>query len=213
MNNMAAKPESGGTRKKSQSTAERIIDAAEQLFAENGYEGTSLREIAHAVGIREPSIYAHFANKEAIYGAVIDRALAPFAEEMSNWNKADLSLRELYHIPRKLLYLHAQHPYAARILHREFSTPADKISQKIMDWLEQITVQSTQFMDSLPENRHLELNKRKVVTNIITLTNITLGVFSSQGMQARLLGEDYDREALFEEHIRIITKIFKSLLI
>ena len=65
------------TAKKPDSTRDRILDAAEKLFAENSYEGTTLREIAKGVGIREPSLYAHFANKDAIYGAVIDRALLP----------------------------------------------------------------------------------------------------------------------------------------
>lgn len=200
-------------RSKTESTLQKIIDAAEQLFAENSYEGTTLREIAHKVGIREPSLYAHFPNKEAIYGAVIDRALTPFFEEINSWNKSDLSLRELFEIPRKILQLHSLQPYSAQILHREFSNPAEKISPKIMEWLEQITDQSKVFMDSLPENQHMIMHKRKVVINIITLTNITLGVFSSQGMQMKLLGKDYDQSALFEEHIKIVTKIFKSLLI
>ncbi len=201
------------TRSKTESTLQKIIDAAEQLFAEKSYEGTTLREIAHQVGIREPSLYAHFPNKEAIYGAVIDRALRPFFNEINSWNKADLSLRELFEIPRKLLNLHAEHPYSAQILHREFSNPIDRISPKVMSWLEQITDQSQVFMVGLPENQRAVLEKQKVIINMITLTNITLGFFSSQGMQKKLLGDNYDRDALFEEHIKIVTKIFKSLLI
>ena len=85
------------------STAQKIISAAEKLFAENSYDGTSLRQIAQAVGIKEPSIYAHFANKEAIYEAVIDRALLPFFTEIHDWNKLQFSIRTLNDIPRRML--------------------------------------------------------------------------------------------------------------
>ena len=67
-------------RKSPDSTQQRILDAAEELFATRSFEATTLREIAHKVGIREPSLYAHFAGKDAIYGAVIDRALEPFGD-------------------------------------------------------------------------------------------------------------------------------------
>lgn len=196
---------------KADSTNQKILDSAEQLFAEKSYEATTLREIAKKVGIREPSIYAHFANKEAIYGAVIDRALTPFLTELNIWNAADLTLRELNDIPRKLMGFHAAHPHSAQILHKEFCNPAERISPKIMSWLDEITAQSHRFMAGLPE--YSNLNKRKVVVNIITLTHVTLGYFSSQGMAANLLGDDYDQEALFEEQIKLVTKLFKSLLL
>src|SRR3990167_7114418 len=119
-------------RPRNDSTVQKIVDAAEQLFAEQGYDGTPLREIAQQVGIREPSLYAHFPNKEAIYGAVIDRALQPFMHEMQQWNHGELTLRELVDIPKKMLLMHAQHPYSAQILHREFSLPAERISPQVM---------------------------------------------------------------------------------
>lgn len=195
------------------STVERIIDAGEVLFAENSYEGTTLRQIAQRVGIKEPSIYAHFASKEAIYNAVIDRALRPFHAEIDTWIKTEMTLRDLFEIPRKLLSLHARHPYAARILHREFCNPVDRISPKIMEWLDQITQQSRVFMGELHEPGAHPLDQSKVVINIVTLTNITLGFFSTQGMQARLLGDAYDEERLFDEYVRILAKIFRGLLV
>ena len=194
------------------STAEKIIDAAEMVFARKNYEATTLREIARKVGIREPSIYSHFANKEAIYAAVIERALTPFYHEIYRWNHADLTLRDINDIPRRLMELHADHPYSAQILHKEFCKPADQINPKVLQWIHQITDQSQQFMTEIPENERKQIGLNKVIANSIALTNMTLGVFSTQGMQQQLSGKDYRDSDLFEEHIRVITKIFKSLV-
>ena len=53
-------------------TRERILDAALDLFARQGFAGTSVRQLARAVGLRESSLYNHFAGKEAIYHALVD---------------------------------------------------------------------------------------------------------------------------------------------
>ena len=51
--------------RKGKQTAERILDAAEELFAERGYAGTALRDVAAMVDLRTPSLYNHFPNKES----------------------------------------------------------------------------------------------------------------------------------------------------
>ncbi|MBQ3684257.1 MAG: TetR/AcrR family transcriptional regulator, partial [Methanomicrobium sp.] len=56
------------------STKEKILDAALTLFSENGYDGTSVEQIANRVGIRAPSLYKHYAGKEDILNALIDSA-------------------------------------------------------------------------------------------------------------------------------------------
>ncbi|WP_424766565.1 TetR/AcrR family transcriptional regulator [Paenibacillus sp. sgz302251] len=57
------------------STAQRIKQAALTMFTESGYEGASLSEIAKAVGIKTPSIYAHYKSKEQLFLQLIHEVI------------------------------------------------------------------------------------------------------------------------------------------
>ena len=50
-----------------------LLDAALALFATHGYEGTSVRAIARAVGLSESALYAHFDSKRAVFEAALER--------------------------------------------------------------------------------------------------------------------------------------------
>jgi AcrR family transcriptional regulator len=67
-------------------TREKIFDAAVELFAERGYDGVSVRDIAKAVGIRESSVYKHYGSKDEILDAIFEylksRLYAPPAPGM-----------------------------------------------------------------------------------------------------------------------------------
>jgi len=54
-------------------TSKNILDAALELFSEKGYRGTTTRAIAQKAGVNEVTVFRHFASKENIFFAVIDR--------------------------------------------------------------------------------------------------------------------------------------------
>lgn len=58
-------------------TRHRILLEASRLFASKGYHGTSTRDIAEAVGIRQPSLFHHYPSKQAIAEAVLAHDLEP----------------------------------------------------------------------------------------------------------------------------------------
>lgn len=60
----------------------RILDEATRLFAELGYDGTSVQAIADAVGIRKPSLLYWFPTKEALRNAVLEEMLIHWKEEL-----------------------------------------------------------------------------------------------------------------------------------
>lgn len=70
------------------STKQKILEAALELFSVQGYEATSISQLAKAVGIRKASLYSHFENKQAILDALIQTTLEQYAQH-SIFTKAD----------------------------------------------------------------------------------------------------------------------------
>ena len=69
-------------------TKQEILDAALELFSVQGFEATSIAQIAGAVGIRKASLYSHFENKQAILDALVQEVLEQY-EEHSLFARAD----------------------------------------------------------------------------------------------------------------------------
>jgi TetR/AcrR family transcriptional regulator len=60
-------------------TRRAVLDAAERLFAERGFAGTSVRDLAAASGVSHPLIQHHFGTKEELYAAVLRRCAEEYA--------------------------------------------------------------------------------------------------------------------------------------
>ncbi|MFK3960250.1 TetR/AcrR family transcriptional regulator [Guptibacillus hwajinpoensis] len=84
---------------KKESTQDRIKEVALILFARNGFEGTSLSDIAKGVGIKKPSLYAHYKSKEDLFLGVIHKVSVDY-----NAFFVKTAERLSYQLPEKQLY-------------------------------------------------------------------------------------------------------------
>src|SRR3954447_25889000 len=64
---------SGRSRMTAAERREQLIEIARRLFAERGFGGTSVEEIAARAEVSKPVVYEHFGGKEGIYAVVVDR--------------------------------------------------------------------------------------------------------------------------------------------
>ena len=56
-----------------QERRQQLLDIGRRLFAERGFDGTSIEEIAAQAGVSKPVVYEHFGGKEGLYAVVVDR--------------------------------------------------------------------------------------------------------------------------------------------
>jgi TetR/AcrR family transcriptional regulator len=97
-------------------TRERILDAAEDLFARVGYSGASVKMIAERVGVTGAMIHYYFQSKENLYRAVVDRIvreLEGMAAEITATRKPPVERLEIY--LRWFFDYIAQHPNFSRL--------------------------------------------------------------------------------------------------
>jgi AcrR family transcriptional regulator len=72
-----------------QARYEEILAAAWDIAAEQGLSGVSLHEVARAVGLRQPSLYAYIESKSALYDAMFAQAARRLLEHARSWSYAD----------------------------------------------------------------------------------------------------------------------------
>lgn len=82
-------------------TKEKITEAALTLFAEKGYKGTSVKNIADAVGIKDASLYNHFKSKQEIFNSIVDLIMTHISDlsqtlGMPQYDTQSASVSEFY---------------------------------------------------------------------------------------------------------------------
>jgi AcrR family transcriptional regulator len=98
---------------------EKILDVAEARFAQRGYAGVGLREVAEAAGLGKSSLFHHFPTKAALYGAVLERVIERIDLRMRRALEAGADAREqLSAAVIALIDTLAEDPPAARLLLR-----------------------------------------------------------------------------------------------
>ncbi|WP_051786514.1 TetR/AcrR family transcriptional regulator [Endozoicomonas numazuensis] len=191
---------------KGERTAQKILDESERLFAEKGYEATSLREVAGAVGIREPGLYRHFSGKEDLYQKVLERALKPLSDTLGHLLSGQRQISQ-ESLPVVMFDLLSQSPHIASLLQQCMTGRHGSHSGQpwLEDWLRELIDQGRAVFHHLGMKK--DASELEVVLIIVTLFNISTGYFSSAQTLEKLTG----KPALSEDSLVIQRKLLSAV--
>ncbi|MBT0566679.1 TetR/AcrR family transcriptional regulator [Williamsia sp. CHRR-6] len=118
----------------------QLIEVARGLFAERGFEGTSIEEVAQRASVSKPVVYEHFGGKEGLYAVVVDREMETLLEMITASLTQNRSRIRVEKVALALLTYMEERTDGFRILvHGSPSTGADaKYSSLLNDAIGQV---------------------------------------------------------------------------
>lgn len=190
-------------------TAERILDAAEALFAERGYAATTLRDVAAAVGVRNPSLYNHFASKEALYAAVLERGIRPVFEALARWVE-QAEHADPGEIALETTRLLAARPALARLIQHEVLGGAEHVTPMLREWLGPVLAQARRMVEAGPAGRRWR--PEQLPSLILAMYQMIVGYFAAGPLLQELTGRDPLSDEAIAEQMRFIAAVVPRLL-
>ncbi|QJQ96089.1 MULTISPECIES: TetR family transcriptional regulator [Halomonadaceae] len=106
------------TKAEAEATRESLLDAAEEVFHDNGVARTSLEQIARHAGVTRGAVYWHFKNKADLFMALIEQVRMPFEELVAevSGNAEDVSPLETLRLACHHSFIRLERPRHQRIL-------------------------------------------------------------------------------------------------
>lgn len=189
-------------------TAERILDAAEALFAEKGYSATSLGDVADKVGIRPPSLYNHFRNKEALYEAVLERLLTAFAAPLEELGRGQVTYERVFQWLETIVRQHHANPNLARLL-QHAALSGGPHTNELIDRLFRPMFQPDARIegDVIPLFAESGLQPWAVMA----FNNLIMSYVTMAPMYRDLLGQDPFSEAALENQLKLLKALLKAV--
>ena len=191
-------------------TAERILDVAEARFAQHGFEGTRLREIAADVGIRNPSLYNHFASKDDLYAAVLARGLRPVIDALADFARGALGDESQRRLLEQLVELLAGRPDLLRLIQYEILTGGARLSPALLGWLETALGRAGEIVAADPGTPPWPADQIPLL--VLALFHAVVGYFTIAPLYRDLTGEDLLSAKGLERQTRFLNEVVSRLL-
>ncbi len=117
---------------------EIILDAALQVFSENGFRGTTLDQIAAVAGMSKPNMLYYFKGKEAIYVTLLSRLLKTWLEPLENLSADGDPRKQILDYIREKLEFSRKFPRESRLFANEILNGAPRLGDEISGPLKEL---------------------------------------------------------------------------
>ena len=196
--------------RRGEQTAERILDAAEALFAERGFAGTTLRDVAAAVGIRNPSLYNHFAGKDELYAAVLERGIRPVIEALAAFVAAEDGEQRRRALLERVMALLARRPNLLRLVQFETLTGGTRLTPALRDWIGTTLERARRIVAADPGTPPWRAEQIPLL--VLALYQAVVGYFTIAPLYHDLTGEDLLDEASLARQTEFFDELVRRLL-
>jgi TetR/AcrR family transcriptional regulator len=190
------------------STADRILDAAEDLFAEKGYSATSLGDVADRVGIRSPSLYNHFKNKEALYEAVLERLLTVFSAPLAELDNGPVTPERVFYWLETMVRQHHANPNLARLLQHAALSGGPHTNELIDRLFSPMFKPGTKIEGA--ENTLFQSTGLQPWA-VMAFNNLVMSYVTMAPMYRDLLGQDPFSDAALENQLNLIKTLLRAV--
>jgi len=130
------------------STQQRLLESARAAFAEHGFHGARLQEVADRAGVRHPTLLYHFSSKEGLYAAVIEAAFADWAQETERAISTGLEgFAQVAAVTEAGLRFFAEHEDFVRIVRHEALAGGGRLQEAMATFLRPFLEDAIAFLD------------------------------------------------------------------
>lgn len=171
-------------------TRERILDAAEELFANQGYKGASLKAIAAAAGVTGAMINYYFGNKNNLYHAVLDRILQDIGKMVQDVLATGRPAVERLEIFYGWFFDYAaQHPNFSKLTKMGLGGPEKQYFKEIIGQFfnPMFLIGVGFFENELPKKTKNGLDTKHL---LLSIYGMTTAYFSEEEFMSMLLGKN-----------------------
>jgi len=191
-------------------TAERILDAAEELFAERGYAGATLRDVATRVGVRPPSLYNHFASKDALYAAVLERGIGPLIELLARSAAAPAEeASDPGRLVTEVMEILVRRPGLPRLVLHETLAGGQRLTPILRSWIAPAFARAHELVSANPAASRWD--PEQIPLLVLAMYNVVVGYFTIASLYRDLSGAELLADTALEAQTRFLRELVGRL--